>query len=67
MTRNEGTIDRVLRVIIGLALLSLVLIGPKTLWGLIGLVPLITGLVGYCPLYKLFGLSTCPLDKSPQH
>lgn len=55
---NEHTIDRVLRVVIGLVLLSLVFVGPHTLWGLVGLVPLFTGLAGTCPLYSLFGLST---------
>lgn len=60
--KNEGTIDRTIRVIAGLALLSIVVIGPQTLWGLVGLVPLLTGLLGFCPLYKLVGLNTCPLD-----
>lgn len=55
MSRNEGTIDRVLRVILGLVLLSLVFIGPQTLWGLIGLVPLVTGLMGSCPVYSMLG------------
>jgi len=59
--KNEGVLDRVIRVVVGLALLSLLVVGPKTLWGLVGLVPLITGLVGFCPIYKVFGLSTCPL------
>ncbi|UWQ78977.1 DUF2892 domain-containing protein [Leisingera sp. S132] len=63
MPRNEGTLDRALRIILGLILLSLVFIGPQTLWGLIGLVPLLTGLMGYCPLYQILGLSTCPLKK----
>lgn len=63
MKANEGTIDRVIRVVVGLALLSLVVIGPKSLFGLIGLIPLLTGLIGFCPLYKLFGLNTCPLEK----
>ena len=57
---NEGKIDRVIRVILGIVLLALVFVGPKTPWGWIGLVPLITGLVGFCPLYKLLGVSTCP-------
>lgn len=61
MSRNEGTIDRALRVILGLVLLSLVFVGPQTLWGLIGLVPLVTGLVGTCPVYSLLGISTCPV------
>ena len=46
-------------MIVGLAILSLVFFGPKTAWGYIGLVPLITGLVGYCPAYQLLGLNTC--------
>jgi hypothetical protein len=57
--RNEGTIDRAVRVILGVALLSLMFVGPQTLWGAVGLIPLITGLVGFCPLYRLVGLSTC--------
>ncbi|WP_377507632.1 DUF2892 domain-containing protein [Octadecabacter sp. R77987] len=61
MTRNEGTVDRVLRVIVGLALLSLVFVGPQTLWGLIGIVPLATGLVGICPIYSILGIRTCPI------
>ena len=63
MPRNEGTLDRALRILLGLILLSLVFIGPQTLWGLIGLVPLATGLMGYCPLYQVLGLSTCPRKK----
>ncbi len=65
--KNEGTIDRVLRVIVGLAVLSLVIIGPKTLWRLVGLVPLlmpVTGAIGFCPAYKLIGLNSCPLSRS---
>lgn len=57
---NEHPIERVLRVVVGLALLSLIVIGPKTLWGLLGVVPLATGLLGSCPLYTLLGISTCP-------
>lgn len=63
MPRNEGMIDRVLRVIVGLAIMSLVFIGPQTPWAWIGLVPLVTGLVGYCPVYSLFGLRTCPMPR----
>jgi hypothetical protein len=59
--RNEGTVDRVLRVAAGLVLLSLVFVGPQTLWGLIGLVPVATGLLGSCPAYTLLGISTCPM------
>lgn len=56
---NEGTFDRAFRILIGLGLLSLVLYGPKTQWGLIGIVPFVTGLFGYCPLYAIFGFKTC--------
>ncbi len=63
MTRNVGTVDRVIRVLVGLILISLVFWGPQTNWGWIGLIPLVTGLVGSCPAYKLFGLSTCPLEQ----
>lgn len=62
--KNEGNLDRALRVTLGLVLLSLCVIGPETMWGLVGLVPLLTGLLGFCPLYKILGLSTCPLKKS---
>lgn len=61
---NEAGWDRTLRVLFGLALLSLVFFGPKTLWGLVGAVPLITGLAGTCPVYSLLGFSTCPLRQT---
>ena len=64
MKANEGGLDRLLRVIVGLAVLSLAFIGPKTPLGYIGLVPLLTGVIGFCPAYALFGFSTCPLKKS---
>jgi hypothetical protein len=60
---NEGNWDRIIRVVIGSILVALVFIGPKTPWGWIGIIPLATGLVGWCPAYRLFGLSTCPLRK----
>ncbi|SDC50251.1 YgaP family membrane protein [Ruegeria marina] len=63
MTRNEGTFDRAARIILGLALLSLTVVGPQTMWGLIGIVPLLTGMVGICPLYSILGINTCPLKK----
>ncbi len=61
MKANEGTIDRVLRVLVGLGLISLVFVGPQTPLGWIGVVPLLTGLVGFCPLYAVLGIRTCPL------
>jgi len=60
---NEGTIDRAIRIALGLGLISLTFLGPQSPLGFIGLVPLATGLVGFCPLYKIIGLSTCPLPK----
>jgi hypothetical protein len=56
---NVGRIDRVLRIILGLALIALVFVGPKTPLGWIGIVPLLTGLMRTCPLYTLIGLDTC--------
>ena len=63
MTRNIGQTDRVLRIIVGLVLLALVFVGPKTPLGWFGIVPLLTGLTGYCPLYSLIGISTCSREK----
>jgi hypothetical protein len=62
MKTNEGKTDRIVRVVLGVILLSLTVVGPQTLFGLAGLVPLITGAVGFCPLYKILGLSTCTLS-----
>jgi Protein of unknown function (DUF2892) len=64
MKINEGKIDRALRITLGLVLLGLYFVGPQTTWGLVGLVPLMTGIFGFCPLYKIFGLNTCPLKKN---
>ena len=61
--KNEGMIDRSIRVILGVVLISLVFVGPQSAWGWLGLVPLITGIIGFCPLYKIIGLNTCPLDR----
>lgn len=63
LPRNEGATDRVFRVILGAGLLALVFVGPQTPWGWIGLVPLVTGLVGSCPLYTMLGLNTCPMTR----
>ena len=59
MTRNIGTIDRTLRVALGLILISIVFVGPQTNWGWLGLIPLATAAIGWCPPYALFGWSTC--------
>lgn len=57
--RNEGKLDRAIRIVAGAILISLVFVGPETAWGWAGLVPLITGLVGNCPVYSIFGINTC--------
>ena len=59
LPKNTHSVERWVRVALGLGLLSLTMVGPKTIWGLVGLVPLATGLLGSCPLYTLFGISTC--------
>ena len=59
MTRNVGSLDRILRVILGLGLIALAFVGPKSPWGWLGLVPLATAVLGWCPPYALVGLSTC--------
>lgn len=53
MLTNESSIDRALRIVLGIVVLSLVVVGPQTMWGLLGLVPLLTGLIGFCPLYRV--------------
>ena len=59
MFKNVGGIDRIVRIVAGLGILSLAFIGPQTAWGYIGLVPLVTGLIGWCPAYMPFGIKTC--------
>ena len=59
MTRNEGGLDRGIRVIVGLALIALTLTGRIGAWGWIGALPVLTGLIGWCPAYSLIGLRTC--------
>ncbi|MFO0761471.1 MAG: DUF2892 domain-containing protein [Byssovorax sp.] len=61
LPRNEHLVDRALRIALGIGLLAIAFIGPKTPWGYLGAVPLLTGLVGSCPLYTLFGLKTCSI------
>lgn len=62
LPRNEGVIDRAIRFIVGAGVLSLAFIGPATPFGYLGLIPIVTALVGSCPLYSLFGVSTCPVS-----
>lgn len=55
---NEGPMDRAVRIALGLALLAIMFVGPQSLWGVVGVVPLATGIVGYCPIYAILGFST---------
>jgi hypothetical protein len=63
MTKNVGNVDKTLRIIVGALLILSVFVGPKTPWGWIGLIPLATGLMNWCPLYIPFKLSTVKKDK----
>jgi hypothetical protein len=65
-SNNVGTIDRILRVVVGIALIAGYFLFPNAAWGWlfwIGVIPLFTGLFGTCPLYRLFGISTCPMQR----
>ena len=64
MKTNEGVIDRSLRVIVGLVLIGLAATGTIGMWGYIGIIPLVTGAVGMCPLYSLLGINTCPASRN---
>lgn len=63
MKSNVGGIDRILRIVIGLALIALTLTGSIGVWGWIGVVPLLTAALGFCPAYTLLGFSSCPMKK----
>ena len=58
MEKNVGSVDRVIRIILGLVLIALVFVGPQTPWGWIGVIPLLTAFVSFCPLYKLLGIKS---------
>jgi len=62
MTKNAGTIDRTLRIVAGIALIALAATHTVGPWGWIGIVPLATGLLGWCPAYTLLGIKTCKLN-----
>jgi uncharacterized membrane protein YfcA len=64
MKANVGGIDKILRILAGIALIALTLTGTIGMWGWIGVVPLLTALVGFCPAYSLLGLNTCPAKKT---
>ena len=63
MEKNVGGIDKLLRILVGAALIGVTLAGMLPAWGYLGIVPLATGLLGWCPLYPLLGFNSCPIKK----
>lgn len=63
MTKNIHPVERVLRIIVGFSITSMAFVGPSNLWFLLGLVPVVTGALGWCPPYSLLGINTCNLKK----
>lgn len=61
---NAGMTDRVMRAVFGIAIVSLVYVGPQTPWGWLGLIPLATAVLGWCPLYSVFGFNTCGVQQA---
>ena len=59
MKKNIHPVERIARVVFGLTLISMAFVGPQSLWFLIGIVPVLTGLSGWCPPYQMLGISTC--------
>ena len=64
MKKNIHPVERVVRISLGLILISFAFVGPANLWFLLGLIPLLTGFVGWCPLYAIAGINTCHIGKS---
>ncbi len=63
MKANVGGIDKILRIAVGVGLIGATIAGMLPAWGYIGIVPLATGLMGWCPMYPLLGMNTCPIKK----
>jgi hypothetical protein len=63
---NVGTIDRAIRLLVGLLLITLVFVGPKSVWGWVGIVPILTAILGTCPIYSLLGFNTCEAKAAPR-
>ena len=63
MKSNVGGMDRILRIVVGLVLIALTVMGILPVWGWIGVVPLATGALGWCALYPILGINTCPMKK----
>ncbi len=64
---NVGTLDRMIRIILGIILITLAYTGVIGVWGYIGIIPLATGLLKWCPLYSIIGIQTCPLHEQVKH
>ncbi|OMH27988.1 DUF2892 domain-containing protein [Motiliproteus sp. MSK22-1] len=64
MQKNIGTADQIIRIVVGLVLISLVFVGPQTIWGWVGAVVILIALFGFCPLYKVLGFSSCSKCKA---
>ncbi|MEJ2135440.1 MAG: DUF2892 domain-containing protein [Desulfofustis sp.] len=67
MKKNIGKVERGIRVAAGLIILSLAFVGPQSPWAYLGIIPLLTGLIGWCPPYAVLGISTCKRSASEQH
>lgn len=63
MKKNIHSVERIIRIVVGIALVSMAFVGPANLWFLLGIIPLMTGLVGWCPPYALLGINTCRLGE----
>ena len=63
MKINVGNMDRALRIIVGIILITLAATGIFAPWGWIGIIPLVTGIIKSCPLYSILGMNTCPMEK----
>ena len=62
MNCNIGKIDKIIRIMFGIGLIALIFVGPRTAWGWLGVIPLVTALVGWCPVYRLLGISSFSKD-----
>jgi hypothetical protein len=63
MEKNVGGLDKMARILVGVCLIAATVAGFLPVWGYIGIVPLVTGLVGWCPLYRIVGLNSCPMKQ----
>lgn len=66
MNANVGTADRIIRIVVGLALIAPAAVGRIGWWGYLGIIPLATGIFRFCPAYLPFGIRTCPMTKPPR-